>query len=77
MAEFIVEFMVAYEDARRVPGTWKEMLRVPGNHASAALQLHGDVEYRFRVSAVNKIGYSEPSDVPGKHTPKEILSKFI
>merc|ERR1719402_824955 len=32
--------------------------------------LMDDKVYQFRVSAVNKIGYGEPSDVPGDHTPK-------
>uniref|UniRef100_A0A8D0D483 Neural cell adhesion molecule L1-like protein n=1 Tax=Sander lucioperca TaxID=283035 RepID=A0A8D0D483_SANLU len=44
------------------PGNWKELLRVPGNHNSAVLKLHGHVDYRFRVSGLNAVGRGLPSE---------------
>ncbi|KAK1161456.1 hypothetical protein AOXY_G18997 [Acipenser oxyrinchus oxyrinchus] len=58
----IIEFIVEYEESRWKPGDWHELVRVPGNHTSALLKLHGHVDYQFRVSAVNEIGRSQPSD---------------
>ncbi|XP_076609081.1 neural cell adhesion molecule L1-like protein isoform X3 [Chaetodon auriga] len=59
------EFIIEYEESQWEPGNWKELLRVPGNHNSAVLKLHGHVDYRFRVSGVNTVGRgpsSEPTE---------------
>uniref|UniRef100_A0A3P8U4B4 Neural cell adhesion molecule L1-like protein n=1 Tax=Amphiprion percula TaxID=161767 RepID=A0A3P8U4B4_AMPPE len=55
------EFIIDYEESKWEPGNWKELLRVPGNHNSAVLKLHGHVDYCFRVSAVNDVGKGPPS----------------
>ncbi|XP_039971758.1 neural cell adhesion molecule L1-like protein isoform X1 [Xiphias gladius] len=56
------EFIIGYEESQWEPGSWKELLRVPGNHNSAILKLHGHVDYRFRVSGVNAVGRGPPSE---------------
>ena len=59
------EFIIQYEESQWEPGSWKELLRVPGNLHSSLLKLHGHVDYRFRVAGVNAVGrgaYSEPTE---------------
>nr|XP_019942553.1 PREDICTED: neural cell adhesion molecule L1-like protein isoform X7 [Paralichthys olivaceus] len=56
------EFIIEYEESQWEPGNWKELLRVPGNHNSAVAQLHGHVDYCFRVSGVNAVGRGPPSE---------------
>uniref|UniRef100_A0A674NKQ4 Neural cell adhesion molecule L1-like protein n=1 Tax=Takifugu rubripes TaxID=31033 RepID=A0A674NKQ4_TAKRU len=55
------KFIIQYEESQWEPGNWKELLRVPGNHNSAILKLHGHVDYCFRVSGVNAVGRGPPS----------------
>jgi len=33
-------------------------------------------EYQCRISAVNKVGFGEPVEVPGKHVAKNIISTY-
>ncbi|KAK1902349.1 Neural cell adhesion molecule L1-like protein [Dissostichus eleginoides] len=56
------EFIIEYEESQWEPGSWKELLRIPGNHNSAVAKLHGHVDYRFRVSGVNDVGRGRPSE---------------
>ncbi|XP_014822710.1 PREDICTED: neural cell adhesion molecule L1-like protein isoform X4 [Poecilia mexicana] len=56
------EFIIEFEENKWEPGNWKVLLRVPGNHNSAVLRLHGHVEYRFRVYAISAIGAGPPSE---------------
>ncbi|XP_029288192.1 neural cell adhesion molecule L1-like protein isoform X2 [Cottoperca gobio] len=63
------EFIIEYEESQWEPGSWKELLRVPGNHNSAVPKLHGHVDYRFRVSGVNGVGRSPPSEPTERYKP--------
>uniref|UniRef100_A0A3B3II12 Cell adhesion molecule L1-like b n=1 Tax=Oryzias latipes TaxID=8090 RepID=A0A3B3II12_ORYLA len=57
----ITEFVIEFEENKWQPGSWRDLQRVPGNHNSAVLDLHGHVGYRFRVYAVNAVGAGPPS----------------
>lgn len=56
------EFMVEYEESQWEPGRWRELKKVPGNQATAELVLHGHLNYKFRVYAVNAVGPGPPSE---------------
>uniref|UniRef100_A0AAX7V4D9 Neural cell adhesion molecule L1 n=1 Tax=Astatotilapia calliptera TaxID=8154 RepID=A0AAX7V4D9_ASTCA len=66
------EFIIEYEESHWEPSNWKELLRVPGNRNSAELKLNGNVDYCFRVSAVNAVGTGRPSEATERYkTPPE------
>ncbi|XP_053085306.1 neural cell adhesion molecule L1-like protein isoform X2 [Pangasianodon hypophthalmus] len=72
----ITEFIIEYEESQWEPGRWKELVRVPGNHHSALLKLHGHVDYSFRISAVNEVGKGRPSRASDRYkTPASAPDK--
>uniref|UniRef100_A0A8C1M7J3 Cell adhesion molecule L1-like b n=1 Tax=Cyprinus carpio TaxID=7962 RepID=A0A8C1M7J3_CYPCA len=71
----ITEFVIEFEESQHEPGSWKEMMRVPGNHHSAQLKLHSHVDYRFRVYAINEVGRGRPSQATERYkTPASELN---
>ncbi|XP_052415485.1 neural cell adhesion molecule L1-like protein isoform X7 [Carassius gibelio] len=72
----ITEFVIEFEENQHQPGSWREMMRVPGNHHSALLKLHGHVDYRFRVYAINEVGSGRPSQATERYkTPASAPDK--
>uniref|UniRef100_A0A8C1M774 Neural cell adhesion molecule L1-like protein n=1 Tax=Cyprinus carpio TaxID=7962 RepID=A0A8C1M774_CYPCA len=72
----ITEFVIEFEESQHEPGSWKEMMRVPGNHHSAQLKLHSHVDYRFRVYAINEVGRGRPSQATERYkTPASAPDK--
>ncbi|KAM7412141.1 hypothetical protein PAMA_021885 [Pampus argenteus] len=59
---YVTEFVVEYEESQWEPGRWNELQKVPGNQATAELELHGHLNYQFRVYAVNAVGPGPPSE---------------
>lgn len=56
------EFVVEYEESHWEAGRWRELQKVAGNQATAELFLQGNLNYQFRVYAVNAIGPGPPSE---------------
>ncbi|XP_075886408.1 neuronal cell adhesion molecule a isoform X4 [Nelusetta ayraudi] len=55
------KFLIQFEDLLHQPGVWVNMTEVAGTVSTAQLSLSPYVYYAFRVLAMNRIGYSEPS----------------
>ncbi|KAJ8008781.1 hypothetical protein DPEC_G00081980 [Dallia pectoralis] len=55
------KFGIQYEDLLHDPGTWHNLSVVDGTKITAQLDLSPYVYYSFRVLALNRVGYSQPS----------------
>lgn len=80
----ITGFIVQFEEDRYQPGTWHNLVSLPGNVNSAVLPLAPYVNYQFRVMAVNEVGSSLPSlpseryqtnGAPPERNPSGVLGK--
>ncbi|XP_048112253.1 neuronal cell adhesion molecule-like isoform X8 [Alosa alosa] len=57
----IKRFLIQYEDSLHDRGSWHNLTEVPGTTTTAHLKLSPFVHYKFRVMALNDVGYSLPS----------------
>ncbi|XP_040005516.1 neuronal cell adhesion molecule a isoform X1 [Xiphias gladius] len=55
------KFLIQYEDLLHQPGVWINLTEVGGTSTTAQLNLSPYVYYSFRVLALNRVGYSNPS----------------
>ncbi|XP_062402448.1 neuronal cell adhesion molecule-like [Sardina pilchardus] len=66
----IKKFLIQYEDSLHDRGHWHNLTEVPGMKTTAHLKLSPFVHYRFRVLALNDVGYSHPSSLSALYKTK-------
>uniref|UniRef100_A0A3Q2EC96 Neurofascin homolog (chicken) a n=1 Tax=Cyprinodon variegatus TaxID=28743 RepID=A0A3Q2EC96_CYPVA len=57
----VTEFLVQFEEDRWEAGRWQNLSSFPGDLNSVILQLAPNINYQFRVIAINSVGRSPPS----------------
>ncbi|XP_058497930.1 neural cell adhesion molecule L1.2 isoform X1 [Solea solea] len=57
----VLEFVIEFEDQGSKEKGWEPLMRVRGNQEQASLSLWPYMSYRFRVTAINDFGKSDPS----------------
>ncbi|XP_042540546.1 neuronal cell adhesion molecule isoform X8 [Dipodomys spectabilis] len=66
----ITKFIIEYEDTMHEAGLWHHQAEVSGTQTTAQLKLSPYVNYSFRVTAVNNIGQSLPSEASEQYFTK-------
>ncbi|XP_075414673.1 neuronal cell adhesion molecule [Tenrec ecaudatus] len=66
----ITRFIIEYEDSLHEAGLWRHQTEVSGVQTTAQLKLSPYVNYSFRVTAVNGIGTSRPSEASEQYLTK-------
>ncbi|XP_020791244.1 neural cell adhesion molecule L1.1-like [Boleophthalmus pectinirostris] len=72
ITEFIVEAR-EQQHTEKSRWKWEELRRVPGDVNEIELRLHPFCTYRFRVTAVNELGPSEPSQASPEHSTQPAI----